>query len=112
MLPATEIGANTSTDDNQLRVSWVELDGAVSYRYPVATDANFDQVTIEGSTEENELVLDELSPGAYFLRVRGIDQFGLAGLNADRRYVVEAPFFEDFYAWMVLMPIGIPPLSL
>ncbi len=112
LLPPTEIGANSSTDDNELQVSWVELDGAASYRYAVATDANFDQVTLEGSTEANELVLEELSPGAYFLRVRGIDQFGLEGFDADRRYVIEAPSDEDFYAWMILLPIGILILSL
>ncbi len=112
LLPATEIGANTSTNDNELEVSWLELDGAVSYRYAVATDANFDQVITEDSTEANELVLGELSPGAYFLRVRGIDQLGLEGFDADRRYVVEAPSDEDFYAWMILVPIGILLLSL
>ncbi len=112
LLPSPVLSDNLSDENNELQVSWEALDGAVSYRYAFATDANFDQVTLEGLTEENDLVVDELSPGAYFLRVRGIDQHGLEGFDADARYVVEEPFDYDFYAWKSLLPDGAIPLPL
>jgi len=105
LLAALEISVNLSADESKLQVSWMALEAAEFYRYQLATDEKFDQVTFDGSTEDSEIRMDELLPGQYYLRVRGIDQYGLEGFDSVRSYVIQEPSIEDFYAWKVVLPI-------
>ncbi|MBS0337959.1 MAG: LysM motif protein, partial [Proteobacteria bacterium] len=45
----------------------------------VARKADFREVILETLLPTNEIVLPELDNGAYFLKVRGIDDLGLEG---------------------------------
>lgn len=107
LLEAPAISDNLSPDQGTLRVAWTDLEAAVFYRYQLATDEKFDQILINGRTEDSEVRLDELSPGQYYLRIRGIDQYGLEGFDSVSRYVIQEPFDEDFYAWKSVMPTGL-----
>ncbi len=106
LLAPPDISANLSADQSKLQVSWVALEDADFYRYQLATDENFDQVMIDDRTEDSEIRMDELLPGQYYLRIRGVDQYGLEGFDAVGSYVIQEPSTEDFYAWKILLPIG------
>jgi len=106
LLAPPDISANLSADESKLQVSWMALEGAELYRYQLATDEKFDQVTIDDRTEDSEIRMDELSPGQYYLRIRGVDQYGLEGFDAVRSYVIQEPSIEDFNAWKIILPIG------
>jgi len=112
LLTAPEVSDNQSADESKLEVSWVKLEAAVFYRYQLSTDANFDQITIDSRTEDNRLRLEELLPGQYFLRVRGVDEFDLEGFDTISRFVIEGQSFEDFYAWKATLPFELLQLDL
>lgn len=107
LLPAPELGENQSADQSQLKVSWQPLKGATLYRYQLATDQNFDQVVVEASTADSQIELGDLPPARYYLRVRGVDQYKLEGLDAIRDYQILEPPEEDDRSWVVILPIVI-----
>ncbi|MDH3633618.1 MAG: FecR domain-containing protein [Gammaproteobacteria bacterium] len=106
LLAPPEISNNQSADTSKLQVSWTILDGAEFYRYQLATDEKFDQIAIDDRTDDSEIRLDELLPGQYYLRVRGVDQFRLEGFESVKSFVIEEPSNEDFYAWKIIIPVG------
>ena len=106
LLAAPEISDNLSDDKSVLKVSWKALDGAIVYRYQLATDKNFDQVIIESSTEDTNIELTDLTPDHYYLRVRGVDQYKLEGLDATREYTIVEPPPEQDRSWVVIVPVG------
>ncbi len=62
-----------------VRLNFTRLEGAVSYRVLVARRADFQEVVVDSMLATNEVLLPDLENGPYFLRVRGIDDFGLEG---------------------------------
>jgi hypothetical protein len=62
-----------------VKLNFTKLTGAVNYRLLVARKADFREVILETLLPSNEIVLPELGNGAYFLKVRGIDDLGLEG---------------------------------
>lgn len=62
-----------------VRLNFTRLPGAVSYRLLVARKPDFNDVIVETLLATNEIVLPELENGAYFLKLRGIDDLGLEG---------------------------------
>jgi hypothetical protein len=62
-----------------VRLNFTRLAGAVNYRLLVARRKDFADVISETLLSSNEIVLPELDNGAYFLKVRGIDDLGLEG---------------------------------
>lgn len=60
-------------------LNFTRLAGAVSYRLLVARRADFANVISETLLRSNEIVLPDLENGPYFLKVRGIDEFGFEG---------------------------------
>lgn len=65
-----------------VRLNFTRLAGAVNYRLLVARRKDFADVISETLLSTNEIVLPELDNGAYFLKVRGIDDLGLEGRDA------------------------------
>ncbi len=113
LLAPPEISGNLSVDKSKLQVSWMSLKGAEFYRYQLATDEKFDQVTIYGSTENSEIRLDELSPGQYFLLVKGVDQNQLEGLDSTiGSFVIEEPIVLETTIWDIIVPVGLLLLAL
>ncbi len=75
---------------NRLPVSlaWPENPAAQAWRIQLSDDANFltllrDEMVTRAFVEWTS----ELPDGDYFLRVRGVDQLGLEGFDADRRNI-------------------------
>lgn len=59
----------------------VPLSGAKSYRFRVATDAAMIDVVDEKDTVAPEASFDTLPDGHYFIKVSGIDKYGLEGMS-------------------------------
>jgi hypothetical protein len=68
--------------------------GAVAYRGQLATDPSFDKVVADVSATATakgaELRFAAPPDGDYILRVRGVDDKGLEGLDADHRFRLKA----------------------
>ena len=79
-----------------LRFQWASLTGAARYRAQVFADKTFERLLLDGVFPTPSAKWTDLPDGRYVLRVRGIDQGGLEGLNADQEFVLkarpEAPF--------------------
>ena len=65
-----------------LRLAFPPLEGAVSYRARLATDADFQRMVGETVVSQPEVNFSGLEVGSYLLKVRAIDQFGLEGRDA------------------------------
>ena len=65
-----------------LRFKFAELSGASSYRAQVASDSAFTDLRAEGVFKIAEAKFADLADGAYFLRVRAIDNNGIEGSDA------------------------------
>jgi hypothetical protein len=112
LLPPPEISDNLSTDMTRLKVSWNKLEGAKYYRYQLATDEEFNQVVVDSTTDDSTIELTDLPPARYYLRVNGVDQYKLEGLDATRNYEILEPVVEEDRSWIVILPIGIMLLVL
>ena len=67
--------------------------GAVAFLGKLATDAKFNSVVAEKSSQANQLVFNDLADGDYFLQVRAKDKNGLEGYDATHRFTLNArPF--------------------
>ena len=66
------------------------VEGAVGYRGQVAMDAAFARIVADTRAETTDLKIDGLPDGDYFLRARAIDQLGLEGRDAQRRFRLKA----------------------
>jgi len=72
-----------------VRLNFTRLAGAVNYRLVVARRADFADVISETLLANNEIVLPDLENGAYFLKVRGIDDLGLEGRDTTGDLVLQ-----------------------
>ena len=111
LLAAPDIKINQLADKTTASVTWQTLDGAIQYRYQIANDENFNMVIIDAMTSENAVELNALSPGNYYLRIRGIDQYKLEGLDSVETVEIKQappppPVEEDWY-WKVIMSVGL-----
>jgi hypothetical protein len=112
LLSAPEISDVQTADKTVLSLSWEKLPEAAYYRYQLATDDMFNQVIIDDSTADNNLVIDPLPPGDYYLRLRGVDSFKLEGRDTIRQYEIQAPavaapVVEDDSYWKAIILTGI-----
>ncbi|MDJ0806815.1 MAG: FecR domain-containing protein [Gammaproteobacteria bacterium] len=62
-------------------LTWQSLKGATHYQIEVSTEADFSLIDWESRSENTRTPLPDLADGQYFMRVRGIDELGIAGLN-------------------------------
>jgi len=107
LLPSPEISDNLSADKSVLKVSWMKLEGAKFYRYELATDEKFNQVIVASSTVNNTIEMNDLKPGRYYLRVRGIDQYKLEGLDAINVFDIQQPPAEDDPSLLIPLTVGV-----
>jgi hypothetical protein len=92
LLQAPDLSAIPSKIDRvPVRLEWSELEGAASYRVEISSAADFNvletDLTVD-SAKVNGIVLE--NDGDYFLRIRGIDDQSLEGINATRPFVLDA----------------------
>lgn len=106
LLAAPSIGDNLSADMTLLKLSWSALDGAERYRYQLASDEKFNQLVIESTTLDTSIEISELTPGRYYLRVRGIDGNRLEGVDAVRDFEILQVAEDDGSPWDIVIPIG------
>ena len=66
---------------------------AVVWVGKISSDAQFNRILVEKSSNNNDLVFSDLPDGDYYLSVRGADKQGLEGYDATHPFVVKArPF--------------------
>lgn len=110
LLPPPELSDNQFTDKSKLHVTWEPLDGAIYYRYQLATDNDFNKIIIDEKSEENRIELNTLAVDSYYLRVRGVDKLKLEGIDSTRGYEIKEPpppVVEDDSYWKTIMLVGI-----
>ena len=107
LLPPPVLSDNQFTDKSELYVTWNAIDGAKKYRYQLATDEKFNKIIVDESTRTNEIKLDDLDVGKYYLLVRGVDKFTLEGFDSSRGYEINEPAPVDDSYWKGIMLIGI-----
>ena len=112
LLSPPEVSLEAVADQTGMQVTWVALEGAKFYRYQLAVDDKFNQMSIDSTSFDNNLMLDQLPPGHYYLRIRGVDQLKLEGLDRVVDFEIKEPVpVEDNY-WKVIMSISIVVLLL
>ncbi len=72
------------------RLEWNQLAGAKAYRTEVADNEAFETLLWQGVSEHNKAALPDLPDGEYYVRVRGIDELGLEGLERMTRFILDA----------------------
>jgi hypothetical protein len=109
LLSAPELGENLSSDKTLLKLSWKPLEGAETYRYQLAMDDGFNEVVVDSTTENSTLEIKDLTPGRYYLLVRGVDRYRLQGLDAVAEYEIQQapPPVEEDYTWTVPLSVGV-----
>jgi hypothetical protein len=74
-----------------LELSWPANESARAWRAQLSADADFQSVLRDGVFTQPSARWDvDLPDGAYYLRVRGIDQFGLEGFDAQHAFTLSA----------------------
>ncbi len=83
----------TSTRTNIIKfpaeLNWSVLDGAKVYRTQILPTNKQDRIIYDRLNDKASLRLNELKDGRYILRIRGIDDIGLEGYNANHEFVVQ-----------------------
>jgi len=110
LLAAPVLGDNQSVEQTELQLTWAKLDGAKAYRYQLANDIAFNNIITDATTPHPSINTGKLQPAQYYLRVRGIDQYELEGVDAVADYKIikpppPLPVEEDDY-WEIIMGIG------
>jgi len=72
-------------------LSWPALEGANSYRIQISAHDSFGSLLEDRALASPAYELPALSDGQYVLRLRGVDESGLEGSNAEHRFVVDQP---------------------
>ena len=88
LLPEPDLsGLTIETAGDALQLGWPELEGAVSYRYQLKDSG---KVMVGGGiSRSNKAILPMLPAGEYELGLRGIDDWGLEGLEAIHIFQLE-----------------------
>ncbi len=94
LLPAVDLSRLPAVQRKlPLSFSWPPLSGARAYRIQVAPNRDFETLLADRTTESASATWKDLPDGRYALRIRGIDEIGLEGLDSVRLFEVDArPF--------------------
>jgi hypothetical protein len=82
LLPAptlTWLSADTVINKENLFFSYLDIEGAVSYKVQYSSSPNFDQQLTEVTTSETTINIPNLPLGMTYVRVQATDQLGLRG---------------------------------
>lgn len=91
LLPPPDLSPQAALLDRlPLQFHWEKLKGSHAYRYQVASSSEFDSLLADDTSASLTGFWPDLPDGNYVLRVRGIDEVGLEGLNAQREFTVAA----------------------
>ena len=82
LLPAPSLKIEINMRDGEMLASWESLDGAASYQYELSSDAKFTELIAGANTKDNKASVASLGLGIYYMRVRGIHENKLQGLNS------------------------------
>ena len=69
---------------------WPPLAGAVSYRVQVAANDSFQALLLDQLTHQSSIEVSGLEDGQYAMRVRGVDEFGLDGMDKSGNFSLSA----------------------
>ena len=90
LLPSPDLSEIKATFSSvPLKFAWPELKDARSYRIQVAPDNQFLNILADETTQTNQYIIEDLSNGAYAIRIRGLDALNLGGKDAVHQFVVD-----------------------
>lgn len=94
LLPAADLSGLPAVQKQlPLEFTWPAIKGAGGYRFQIAPSTDFESLLVDKHAEKNSADHADLPDGHYALRIRGIDEVGLEGLNSVHRFEVDArPF--------------------
>ncbi|MFT3904795.1 MAG: FecR domain-containing protein [Steroidobacteraceae bacterium] len=88
LLSAPDLSAVPETNTRSLlQVQLRPIADAVAYRVQLAADAQFRSITFDSQSPQLVVDIPEIADGEHWLRVRGIDRFGIEGMDAVRMIV-------------------------
>lgn len=91
LLPAVDLSRLPAVQRQlPLDFDWPALDGAQAYRVQIAPDIRFETLLADWTTSQPAAHWQDLPDGHYALRIRGIDEVGLEGLDSEYRFEVDA----------------------
>lgn len=99
LLPAVDL-SRLPAAQRQLPLSftWPAINGAHGYRFQIAPNADFEVLLVDQTTEKAVANWKDLPDGHYALRIRGIDEVGLEGLDSVHLFDVDARPFPPITA--------------
>jgi len=112
LLAPPKVSIIQSDDNNLLQFSWVKLAGAKYYRYELAADGKFNQITRSNITQNNSIEISGLPAGHYYLRVRGIDKYQLEGVDSLSDFLIQQASIKDNALRSITLPAEILLLNL
>jgi hypothetical protein len=87
LLPPPDLSAVTNPNTAaRLHIEWPAVAGAHGYRLQLAPDADFHSIVIDSESVTPQVDVPAPPDGAYWMRVRAIDGFGLEGVDARRMF--------------------------
>ncbi len=92
LLPAPAVqGLPTLVDTLPLRFAWLAGSQAAAWRVQVAADPSFTRLVLDDRFDAAAAEWEDAPPdGNYVLRIRGVDDRGLEGLNLDHPFTLDA----------------------
>lgn len=94
--PAQTTDMATSLKQWPLNLSWPVIKDAVAYRVQIGAEQNFNALVIDQVISQATYEMPMLDDGTYIVRLRGIDNIGLEGNNADHKLLIDArPFAPE-----------------
>jgi len=90
LLPAVNTSKMTATVSTLPAVfDWPIDQGAKAWQTKLSTSPDMQSLIAESNVTEPKLTMNQLPEGRYYLSVRAIDQYGIAGLDATHGFNVE-----------------------
>jgi len=74
------------------RLNWPALENAKQYRIQISSADQLDALIFESTQNSEQFILKDLDNGEYVLRIRGVDENGLEGFNADHSFTINTDF--------------------
>lgn len=102
LLPAPDLSTmNQIAQVVPIRIPFVALEKADAYRIEISADNNFINLLFDGTSKLPIVRSSDLPDGSYWVRIRGIDEFGLEGLNSIHQFELDARPFPPF----IILPV-------